>query len=312
MSLFNSQKNHPQTYYFDSGDRISGTSSAFLSNPIVLGAGNTYDSVVVNQVAIPKSWYNIPNNFNTFVLTENGVSATITIPAGNYNRNNLAYKLQVLLNAASPNGKTYTITYSNINIEGDTGKYTFTVSPWSNGDTYSFTFNATSMFQQMGFDDNSVNTFNSTTGVLVSTNVMNFQIISAIYIYSDMCVEDDTLQEIYNVGTIMSNSYIYFNQINFDLNTKHLLTNTSNSWNFVLIDQLSRPIDLNGNDYQISCIFYDRNDYSELARMNLQIKNLEKINENEKALKDMSINKNATKEKTETATATAPTTTTTT
>ena len=289
MSLFNSQLFHPQTYFIDSGERVAGTSNAFQSAPINLGVTNRYDSVILSQVVIPKSWYNVPQNYNTFTLKEKGVSTTITIPVGNYNKNNFQVVLAALLTAASPNGKTYTITYPNINTQADTGKYTFTVTPWTIGDSFQFIFNSQSMFQQMGFDASSTNTFNTTTGVLTSSNVINFQIISSIFITSDLCVEDDVFQEIYNVGTILSNAYIYYEQNNFDLNTKRLLTNTNNSWNFVLLDQLDREINLNGVDWQFSMIFYFRNDFQELGRQNLQIKNLEKIITNDKILKDMEI-----------------------
>ena len=289
MSLFNSQLYHPQTYFIDSQERVSGRPGAFLSAPINMTNSNSYDTVIMSQCAIPKSWYNVPQNYNTFTLDENGAQVIISIPIGNYNKNNLMVVLSNLLTTNSPNGKTYSITYPNINTEGDTGKYTFTVSPWGVGDTYSFIFDSQSMFQQMGFDGSSTNTFDPATGTLTSTNQINFQIISSIFITSDLCVEEDVFQEIYNVGTVISSAFIYFQQNTYDMNTKRLLTNSNNSWNFVLLDQLDREIYLNGVDWQFSMIFYHRMDYPELARQNLQIKNLERIVQNEKILKDMEI-----------------------
>lgn len=284
MSLFNSTLYHPQTYFFDSGERTSGDSGSFSSSPINLDITNPYDSVVVNQVVIPKSWYNVPQNYNTFTLTEDGVDVLITITPANYNKNNLIPVLQNLLNAASPNGLTYTITYPDIATQGDTGKYTFTAAPAGIHDIY-FTFNNQSMFQQMGFYAGSTNQFDPILSTIESTTVLNFQIISSIFIISDMSVEDDVLQEVYSVGTILSSSYIFYQQVNFDLNTKRLLTSNNNTWKFTLLDQLDRIINLNGQDWQVSIIFYHRNDYDQMARQYLQIKNYEKIIENEKILK---------------------------
>ena len=294
MSKYNSTLDHPQTFFVDSGERVSGTSGNFQSAPIILTTINAYDTVVLSQCVIPKSYYNVPSGYNTFTLSENGSAKTITIPAGNYNKNNMIPVLQTLLNAASSTGKTYTITYPNINTQGDTGKYTFTITPWTPGDIYYFQFNSQNMFQQLGFDASTTNTFNTTTGILTSTNVINFQIISSIFITSDMCVEEDVFQEIYNVGTVVSQAYIYFNQTEYDLNSKRLLTNRNNSWTFVLLDQLDRIIDLNGVDWQLSMVFYNRNNYFDLARDDLKIKNMERLAINDKILRDMELQQNAT------------------
>jgi hypothetical protein len=277
MSIYNNINNHPTTFYFDSSERISGTNEAFLSKQINLDSGNRYDSVVVSQVSIPKSWYNVPAQFNYFYLVENGVPITITIPAGNYNRITLASVLPALLTSASLNGKTYSMSYPNVSAQADTGKYTFSYAPFGGGDTISFNFDNFSMFQQLGFNRGTTTSFNDITGTLTSPNVINFQIINAIFITSDMCVEEGILQEIHSVGATPSNAYIFFQQIDFDITSKQLLTNTSNSWTFSLIDEFERPIDLNGVPWELSVIFYNRQDYHQIAKEDLRIKNIERL-----------------------------------
>lgn len=288
MSIFNNATDHPFPLYIDSSERISGRNGAFQSAPAILSSGNKYDSVVVNQISIPKSWYNTPSQYSTFTLSEfDGVittQTTITLPAGNYNRITLAAVLPPLLNAASVLGKTFTMTYPNVSTQADTGLYSFAYTPVIPGESISFIF-SNAMFQQLGFDINSTNTFDLLAGTLDSTNVINFQTISSIFILSDMCVEEGTLQELHSVGSSPSNSYIYFQQSNFDLPTKQLLTNTSNSWNFTLIDQNEREVFLNGCPWQMSVFLYNRSDLHQLQKEDLRIKNLERIVENELKLK---------------------------
>jgi hypothetical protein len=290
MSIYSNVSNHPTTFYFDSSERASGSNESFLSKPITIDTGNRYDSVVVSQVSIPKSWYNVPANFNTFTLYETDAlgpmtTTTITIPIGNYNRINFASVLAGLLTTNSQFGKTYTISYPNVAISADTGKYTFAYTPANPGDLVIFEFNSTNMFQQMGFLQASTNTFDDASGTLESTKVINFQIVSSIFINSDMCVEEGVLQEIHSVGASPANSYIYFQQNDFDITSKQFLTNTSNSWTFNLIDEFERPVDLNNVAWALSVIFYNRSDYHQIAKEDLRIRNIEKLLKNEMELK---------------------------
>ena len=290
MSIYSNVSNHPTTFYFDSSERASGSNESFLSKPITIDTGNRYDSVVVSQVSIPKSWYNVPANFNTFTLYETDAlgpmtTTTITIPIGNYNRINFASVLAGLLTANSQFGKTYTISYPNVAISADTGKYTYAYTPANPGDLVIFEFNSTNMFQQMGFLQASTNTFDDASGTLESTKVINFQIVSSIFINSDMCVEEGVLQEIHSVGASPANSYIYFQQNDFDITSKQFLTNTSNSWTFNLIDEFERPVDLNNVAWALSVIFYNRSDYHQIAKEDLRIRNIEKLLKNEMELK---------------------------
>lgn len=286
MSIYSNVIDHPMTIYIDSSERVSGSNESFLSAPIIISATNSYDSVVVSQVSIPKSWYNVPSLFNYIDLVENGNTTRISIPPGNYNRNNMALVLSSLMTSGSLLGKTYNMTYSNIAVQADTGKYTFSYTPVLITDVISIQIDGVSLFQQLGFERNSLNTYNG-SGVLVSTNIMNFQIVSSIFITSDMCVEEGTLQELHNVGITQSNAYIYFQQIEFDLTSKQLLTKSNNSWNFSISDEFERPIDLNGVPYELSLILYNRSDLHQLQKDQLKIENLEKLLENELKIKNI-------------------------
>ena len=70
MSLVDNSTTSPLVINFNSKDRVLGTNSSFLSNPVDLG-NNKFDSVCLVQASIPKSFYNIPSGYNKFTLKEN-------------------------------------------------------------------------------------------------------------------------------------------------------------------------------------------------------------------------------------------------
>ena len=85
-------------FYVNSRDRISGTDSDFNIS-IDMGPSPKYNRICALQ-AIPKSYYLIQAGFNTFSLTENGNTATVTFIPGNYSMSSFVALLPPLLNAA--------------------------------------------------------------------------------------------------------------------------------------------------------------------------------------------------------------------
>lgn len=165
-----------KTVYIDSDYRTSGVHENFTYQ---LRDVKLYTHVSVLQVSIPKTFYNVQSGQNTFTLTELGVDATITVTPGSYSYRNFASILGALLTAASPNGRTYTITVPT--TEPITGKYTITAS--SGSFTISFPISSY-MYKHMGFE--SVSSNDSTATILVSTNVCSFQDVPSLYICSDL------------------------------------------------------------------------------------------------------------------------------
>ena len=165
-------------YYVNSINRISGTCGDF-SYQIGLPSGSAFDRVCVLQADIPISYYLVPPNYNTFVLSENGVSVTVTVPVGNYNANSFATVLTDLLNASSPNGWVYTVTFPSGFNTVSTAKYTFSVN---SGQTASFTF-TNALYEQFGFNTNSTISFTSS---VVSANVVSFVPETSLIIHSDI------------------------------------------------------------------------------------------------------------------------------
>jgi hypothetical protein len=275
MALYN-QYIQPQTYYIDSFDRIAGISSNFSCEPLALN-NERFTHCAVKQVSIPKVFPNIPTSYNTFVLIEKAVSRTITLEVGYYNKNTMISVLPALLNAASVlngNNWIYTITYRGA-LEVQNFKFTFNVS--GNGafqPTFSFTENQ--VWIQLGFD---VGTHPFIGDTLTSDNIINFNPTSKLYIVSDLVSSsnESILQEVLGVDTVGFGSFIFYqNQGNLDLESKVIVGNQKNSFNIRLINENGQDVDLQGQNWSFSLIFYSRNDTNELMRDELRIKAIDR------------------------------------
>lgn len=277
MSIFNSRY-PPQTYYINSNERIAGDHTNFSCKKIDLN-GVPYTHCSVKQVGIPKVFPNIPTNYNTMTLIEKSVSRTITLEVGYYNKNTMIAELPALLNSASAlngNNWIYTMSYRTATQIQDF-KLTFSVS--GNGAFQpSFSFTEDQIWLQLGFD---VGTHPFVASSLVSDNIINFNPTSKLYIRTDLVSSsnDSVLQEIYSVDLVPFGSSIFYqNQGNLDLESKLLVGNQKDSFNVQLINENGQLVDLQGQDWSFSIIFYVRQDTNELIREDLRIRTLERMN----------------------------------
>lgn len=277
MSLFDNTSTDPIVISFNSKDRIGGTNSSFLSKPIDLGI-NKYDSVCLVQASIPRSFYNVATNYNTFTLYEptGNKTITITLTPASYNKINLASVLASTLTAASlasGNGWTYSVSYP-ASTAGDTFKYTFSVSGNLTQPQFIFT---TNLNRQLGFEENTTYTFSANS--LTSANCINLSYITRAFIKSNVCLnaQDGILEEILNYGSYPMLSLCYYQQLSFDLNTRTYNDTATNSWNFSLVDSFDRVIELNGIPWSFSLVFYKRNDTHQIHRNELMINNEERL-----------------------------------
>lgn len=267
MSIFDSTNTPPRIVTFSSLNAVTGSSSSFQSTPIDLGV-NDYDSVVLLDANIPKSFYNFPNGFNTFRLTELGSSIIITITPGSYNVLNLITTLSTLLTAGSTSlghNWVYTVTYSPV-TQGDTFFLTFSVSGNSGQPTITMLSGSVSPFRQLGFDDGNSYTFSSNT--LSSVNAINLALVLTAYIQSNLVtsVYNGILQQFLNMGSTPPLSVLYYQQINYDINSKAFNRNNKNSWSFNLVDGLFLPIDTNGVPWSFTVCFFKRANTHEIHK----------------------------------------------
>ena len=277
MSLSDNTITPPLVINFNSKDRIQGTNSSFLSEPVDLG-NNGFDSVCLVQASIPKSFYNVPSGYNTFTLQENSTSVTVTVTPGSYTRINFQSTLATLLTAASPNLLTYTVSYP-ASTSPDTFHYTFSVN--SAVIVCRFIFTTISPFRQMGFETSTTYTFTPGVGSssLESVNAINLSYILRAFITTSLVLDatDGILEELLNFGSFPANSVMSYQQFNFDMNTRKYNTSSTNSWQFNLVDSFGQLIDMNGIPWAFSVVFYQRNSTHELQKTELQIGNEERI-----------------------------------
>lgn len=294
MSLYDSSVTPPLIINFNSKDRVSGTNSNFNSAPVDLG-NNAFDTVCLVQASIPKSFYNMPNGYNTFILREfDGVTTTnviIRIPVGSYNRINLQSVLAALLTSTSPNGLTYTITYP-ASTAADTFHYTFDVNAGASW-VISFIFSSTSPYRQLGFEIGTYSFIDTTptNSELVSAYAINLSYILRAFIKTNLVSDatDSILEEILSFGSYPASSVVHYIQYNFDMNSRKLGQSAKNSWNFVLQDAFGQEIDLNGVSWAFSIVFFQRNKTHEIHKTELMITNEErlfKIEQEQKGLQD--------------------------
>ena len=276
MSIYN-LRYQPQTYYINSYDRISGTDTNFMCKKLDFN-NIPYTHCCVKQAGVPKVFPNIPTGYNTFTLIEKGVSRTITLEVGYYNKNTMIAVLPALLNQASAlngNNWIYTMSYRTA-LQVQNFKFTFLVSG-NGGFQPSFSFTQDQIFLQLGFD---VGTHVFSSSTLVSNNIINFNPTSKLYIKSDLVSSsnDNVLQEIFSCDLVGFGSSIYYeNQGNIDLDSKMLVGNQKDSFNIQLVNENNQLVDLQGQDWSFSIVFYVRQDTQELIREDLKIKTLEKI-----------------------------------
>jgi hypothetical protein len=258
-----------QLYYVDSHQRLSGTHSDFS---FYFDVTNEYDYAVVLQANIPKSYYIVDINENTFILNEINLSATITLPIGNYSRNSFKAQLQTSLNASSPNGWSYTVNIPNSSITADTGLYTYTVT--GNGGVQPQFIIGNFLGEQLGFDSNTTNTFIGNT--LVSVNVVKFQAKDSLFIHSNMCSNgsDDILQEIFGVDNPSFGNIIY-QCLDFEAYAKPLVSSNNRTYHFYLTDEDSNPINLNGQNITFTVLLFKKQNVYELLSKVLKLHLLE-------------------------------------
>lgn len=266
----------------DSNNRISGSSSNFSIN-VDLPVNSSFDRVALSQASIPRSYYDVQDGYNTFLLKEGLNITTVIITPGMYNITTLMIEVAGALHSYSPNGLTYSLSYPNSAITSNDNKITFSVNTSSINCQLIF---IDSMYIQLGFNSNSTNVFvsNGVNSIIKSTNSISVSSINRIFITSSCCeysagngLIGGLLQEILIAGQYPSTSFIYYDNVNFRDASKIFTNRDSNVYNFQLIDRFGRTIELNGADCVFSIVFWKKSKYEALAIENMKIKNMEKL-----------------------------------
>jgi hypothetical protein len=227
------------------------------------------DRVCCIRASIPKSFYNIPDGKNTFILVESDggdeTLNTITITPGNYDRRSLQTWLSNELAHTGSLGATYAISYPDTKITGDTGKFTFTRDLTNL--TSVFRFGADSPYEQLGFPLGDTSWGTDSTD-LECPYIINLQPESTLFIHSNLVASDnfqnDILQEIYS-SSAMRFDNITFECQDLDLDSKTFSGLKSNVGSFYITDENNNSIDTLGINVLITLMFYNSKTFHQAA-----------------------------------------------
>lgn len=251
--------------YVNSNNRISGTNGNF-SYAVDLPDDHNFTHVTVIDATIPKSYYLIQEGYNTFQLTEGVSSVTISVPIGNYLLSAWTTTLTGLLNANSPNGWTYAVTYPT-GAFAETGKLTYTVT--GNSSQPSITVTNT-LYEPFGFLSGSTNTFVSDG--LVSSTVIKLQSEDRILISSDICnnPNSDNILVAINAGEVVPFSTITYENANPDYNT-HEIKQGKKVMNIAISNEAGINLTLNGLNMNMTLLFYRKENIMDIVKKFIQL-----------------------------------------
>ena len=284
------QTSRPFIIYIDSKNRLSGGTSSNFDYQIELPKNNNYDTVALLGASIPKSWYAIQSGYNQFTFQEDAVTPPVrlSVPLGWYSRAKFAFQISLMLNAQAllnsnlradgliPNN--FTVVASSATAGGDDDRMTFIVNKdiLARVDQPRITFTDTDFTcVQFGFALGSINVFANNT--LQSSSVQNMQSLNCLIIKSDL-VRYGFLEYIPCSGEGNLSVIQYICQ-QIEYRGRELVSNIGNTskFNFQIIGNNEKLVDLNGLDVQLRLIFFKREDYFDIARSHIILKNLDRL-----------------------------------
>ena len=251
--------------YINSANRTVGTNENFIYT-MTLAPDEQYDHVCVLFANIPISYYVIRAGFNTFRLQELTTTVTITIPPGNYSAPSFITVVVPLMNAASPNSWIYSMNINNSFTSGSDGKFYYSVS--GNGSNQPTIITTQNVYNQLGLNQNSTNTFVS--NALVSTNVVNFVPETTLYLYSDLIETKNNnttnvLQELYGENNTNFANLVY-QCTSVEGYSKRIKQAKTNSFSIQLLDEYENVMNLNGQPFFVTLLFYRSNDVFDIVK----------------------------------------------
>lgn len=259
------QMKDPVVFYINSRNRLVGTDSNFYYQ-LDIDTTQNYTHCCCLDISIPKSNYNIASPYNNFTVLEPTTPRIITIPSASYSRTSLKTVLINLLNTGAPSGWNYQITTNNSSLEGDTGKYFFSITGNSSVQP-TFIFQKENVWEILGF---SVGSFSFNNDSLTPPFVMNLSFENTLYLHSDICQDkNNILQHIY-VAQNQTFSFIVWQNLNPSFYNKPFNGHGKNVFYFTLLNEDDTPIDTNGQNINIAiCLFKIDETYAKYLKYKL-------------------------------------------
>lgn len=261
--------------YIDSTSQLTTNKNVFTVT-VDSDITSDYDMCSLISAQIPVSFYILQDGYNTFTLTEGGQSIIITIPPGNYSVYSFQSTVGALLTASSPNGYTYSLLFSNIFTQVDTGKYTFQSSNTVTQISFQFPAN-NAVSEPFGFDPGTTVYF--TNGTLQSKNVVSFIPETSVFVHASF-VQGATQSGFTDVLACIFSSnaapYSTINYINPQIyETAKQTCNLTKVMTFSLTDEYGSSILLNGGSIILQILLFKSNSNPVISEMKRGFKLME-------------------------------------
>lgn len=247
---------HKHIEYVNSSLRLNGSHTDFNCK-IVLPVDEQYTHCALLDFVCPGSFYSVTTRNNSIVVEENSLQRVVAVDVGNYDIKSFRAVLQNALNSGQHTGYSYTITYNSSTTTVDNGLYTYTCTTGGNPQPKFLITGG--LYEQMGFDMDSVYVFSSDT--LTSTNVVNFRPKTRIQLHcSDMVGEfsNNILQQIIDLDGDFK--YIQFVNNNIQETCKKFTKTKTEVYNFQIRDRDGQLLDTNGIPVTFSVLFFEMDD----------------------------------------------------
>jgi len=270
------------SFNINSKTRLGGDINNF-THVLQMVNNNNYDNVALTYCRIPKTYYLIDSRRNdaVFILDENGSQASVTVANGDYSIAVFMAKLVIALNAASPNGFTYAMSYPDSTLTAQTYKFTYTVT--GNGAIQPYFYFASysaCIAKIMGFDivgDYTIYNFSGSS--LTSNKVIKMLHTDYVTIKSSLAVNEGNLSHdssiLAKIPVYSDTDQIEFTLVNLEDASRRLVSNQSNIHSFSLYDDDEMLLDLNGADWHCQIMAFKYNNASELIINDLKLKYLD-------------------------------------
>lgn len=184
-----------QLLFISSDERDTGTIGDFtvaMPSHLLTCRPEQRMRMVLNDVVMPYTWYNVQETNRHFEIVENGgTPIKVSLDVGSYHALQLRDHLRVKLNAATTQGYTYTVTFHEVS-----SKFQFTIDYPFGINSFGFSSSThdlgASAYKLLGFEKGSINTFKNTTvdGVstyaLSSSNAVSMMFTDALYLHCDL------------------------------------------------------------------------------------------------------------------------------
>ena len=172
--------------FINSKDRVSGSIERFkieIPPHLLHKEKDQKMRIILNDVILPYTWYNIQVSNNTFTMIEHignppaAYTTTVTLTPGSYHVLQLRDHLKTKLNTTLSH--TYTVVF-----DETSAMFTFTNNNNVNPSMDVLGFGANSAHRLLGFKANSQNTFSAKT--LVSSGAVNMMFTDGLFLHCDL------------------------------------------------------------------------------------------------------------------------------